>query len=519
MPRPAGPARWLALLAAGALAASVTVIALVMACGPSAAVPYLGQTRAFPSLPLQLAAPVATAAVWSAMVCGGAGLIAGLAAVRRGWRPEPRWLLAAGLLTAALFAVLPPAGSVDVLSYASYGRIASLGHNPYLTAPQQLYRAGDPVGLLVPPTWRGAPSVYGPAATAVQWAAARLGGSSMGMIVLLLKLSTALAFAVTAVILLRLAGPDPARRARACLLWAVNPLMLFWLVASAHVDALAAVALAGSLLSLRLSLRRRGFVAGLLAGAAAAVRPPAGAAALGVAWARRRSPRFVAAGLLGALLVCVPGYLLAGHAALAVLGDRFNSGTGSTFPVHRLSRDPVTDAVLIVAAALLLAGLLWWRLPDGYADIPGARSALIPVLAWLVISPVQAAWYDAMVFVFLAVMRPTRLDLLVIVRCVLLSVRSLPGAAAAARLGGASSLVYSFVHTALLLVVPVLVLACILGAFQARRRVPADTGMPEAAAGHAAQAGTRGTAGVPPPSQAGDRRDDVIADGFHGSHP
>ena len=446
---------------AALLVASAATIAVVMACGPSVAVPYLGNTAAFPSLPVRLSASLATALVWAAIVCGGAGIAGGLAAVRRGWRPDPRVLLAAGLITAAVFAVLPPIGSVDVLSYASYGRIASLGHDPYLMTPQQLYHAGDPLGLLVPPTWRGAPSVYGPLATVVQWAAAWIGGSSMGAVVLVLKISSALAFAVTAIVLYRLAGPDPARRARACLLWAVNPLMLFWLVASAHVDVLAAVALAGSLAS----VRRSGFLAGLLAGAAAAVRAPAALAGIGVAWARRRSPRFVLAGLAGALVVCAPGYLLAGHAALAVLGNRFVSGTGSTFPVHRLSRDPLTDAVLIGVSAAVLAALMWWRLPSGYRDVPGARSALIPVLAWVAVAPVQAAWYDAMVFVFLAVMPGTRLDLLVIVRCVLLSVRSLPGVGAAARLAGVSGLTYSTVHAALLLFVPLLVLMCLLGTF------------------------------------------------------
>ena len=443
------------------LVASAATTAAVMACGPSVAVPYLGSTAAFPSPSARLSASLATALVWAGVVSGGAGISVGLAAVRRGWRPDPRALLAGGLITAAVFAVLPPIGSVDVLSYASYGRIASLGHDPYLMTPQQLYHAGDPLGLLVPPTWRGAPSVYGPLATVVQWAAARIGGSSMGAVVLVLKISSVLAFGATSIVLYRLAGPDRARRARACLLWAVNPLMLFWLVASAHVDVLVAVALAGSLAS----VRRSGFVAGLLAGAAAAVRAPAALAGIGVAWARRRSPRFVLAGLLGALVVCVPGYLLAGNAALAVLGNRFVSGTGSTFPVHRLTRDPLTDAVLIGVSAAVLAALLWWRLPPGYREVPGARPALIPVLAWLAVAPVQAAWYDAMVFVFLAVMPATRLDLLVIVRCALLSVRSLPGVSAAAKLAGVSGLTYSTVHTALLLFVPLLVVMSLLGAF------------------------------------------------------
>jgi hypothetical protein len=491
----------LAVLSVAALVASAAITAVVMASGPSVAVPYTGSGGPFPSLPLRLPASLVTALVWAAVLCGGAGTMTGLAALHRGWRPNPRILLGAGLLTAAVFAVLPPIGSVDLLSYAGYGRIASLGHNPYVMTPQQLYRAGDPVGLLVPPTWRGAPSVYGPLATAVQWAAARLGGSSIGSIVLVLKLASALAFAAAAILVLRLAGPDPVRRARACLLWAVNPLMLFWLVASGHVDVLAAAALAGSLLS----LRRSGFVAGLLAGAAAAVRPPAALAGIGVAWARRRSPRVLVAGLLGAVVVCVPGYLLAGHAALAVLGNRFASGAGSTFPVHRLSRDPVVDAVLIGVATVIVAALLWWRLPDGYPDVPAARPAMIPLLAWLAISPVQAAWYDAMVFAFLALLPATRLDFLVITRCALLSVRSLPGVARAAPLAGASTLTYSVVHTALLLFVPVLAVVCLCGPLAPRRRAagPARSSEPAESAESAEPGSRRSRALADPTGQTG----------------
>jgi hypothetical protein len=56
--------------------------------------------------------------------------------VARGAR-YPAWLLlAGGLVAVAAFTVLPPAGSTDALSYATFGRIAALGHNPYVMTTQ-----------------------------------------------------------------------------------------------------------------------------------------------------------------------------------------------------------------------------------------------------------------------------------------------------------------------------------------------------------------------------------------------
>jgi hypothetical protein len=121
---------------------------------------------------------VVTLGLWAAAVLGGGGVIAGLVAVSRGARYPARMLISVAAGAVAALAVLPPAGSTDTLSYATYGRMALLGHNPYVMTPDQLARTGGPIGRLAHLLWQHDPSLYGPLATAEQWAAARLGGTS-----------------------------------------------------------------------------------------------------------------------------------------------------------------------------------------------------------------------------------------------------------------------------------------------------------------------------------------------------
>ena len=265
------PARGAGLGGAAALAligTSVAAFAVVMALGPSATVPRIGTGAPLFWWPAHPSAALVSALERLGVLAGALGTAIGLAAIRRGWRPSAWLLPGAGVLAAGLFVVLPPAGSTDVLSYACYGRIASLGHSPYLVTPAQLYRASDPVGILGPAAWRTLPSVYGPVATVVQWAAAELGGGSMARIVFWIRLGNALAFLATAVALLRLVGQDPVRRIRVCLLWTANPLMLFWLIGSGHLDVLIALLTVAALLAIRRPGTTGGLVGGILAGAA-----------------------------------------------------------------------------------------------------------------------------------------------------------------------------------------------------------------------------------------------------------
>ena len=184
--------RALAVAAAVMTCLSVAVFAALSASGDPAILAPIGPAGPFADLHHQVAPALMKAACWLAAAGGGAGVVTGLAAVRRGWRPHP------GLLLAACSAVT-----------------LVLGHNPWVMTPEQLFRRHDPVGVLAPPEWRGQPTVYGPAATAVEAVAARLGGTSMAWIAFWIKVVNGICFVAVAALLDRLAGPDQARRARA----------------------------------------------------------------------------------------------------------------------------------------------------------------------------------------------------------------------------------------------------------------------------------------------------------------
>src|SRR6202044_87529 len=89
----------------------------------------------FAATGLHVSRRLVVAGLWVAGGVGTAGGVSGvLAAPPRGRPPLGAMLIAAGVVVAVL-AVLPPAGSTDVLDYASYGRLVLLGHNPYVATP------------------------------------------------------------------------------------------------------------------------------------------------------------------------------------------------------------------------------------------------------------------------------------------------------------------------------------------------------------------------------------------------
>jgi hypothetical protein len=399
----------------------------VSAAGPSIVVPVLPRTWPMPPwwLPLRLSRDSAGALTYAAIILGAAGVACALIAVRRGARPPARLLLAAGLAVTAALAVVPPAGSSDSLSYAAYGRIAVLGHSPYLMTPAQLRASGDVIGRQTTVNWQDNPSLYGPLATASQWTAAELGGSSIGRIVFWLKVWLALAFAAVAFGLDRLLRADPAARARAHLLWTLNPLMLWAIMAGAHVDGLAAgLGFLGLIVVRRGSAGQlsplRAAAAGLLVGGAAAVKLPFALFGAGLAWAARRSVLALAAAAAGAGLVLVASYRIAGLVALRDL-----QAEDSRIPLDSLWRvfygfgaQPTWLMPTAIAACLAMAALLAWRLPPGRRGLAAVRPALVVTLAWLLIWPTQRSWYDAMAFCLLAGFPASRLDWLLLARSV-----------------------------------------------------------------------------------------------------
>jgi hypothetical protein len=488
-PAPALRSGFLGWIAAAAIAISVLLMIAVSVAGPSAVVPVIPRTWPGPPLwlPLHPSQVTVTALIYTAIILGAAGVGLGLVAVHRGARPNLRLLAVAAAVAIAVLALLPPAGSTDSLSYAAYGRIAVLGHNPYVMTPQQLRATGDPIGQQTTRNWQSDPSLYGPVAIAADWVAAKLGGTNISYIVFWLKLLFAACFGAVALALDRLLRGDPAARARAHLLWTVNPLMLWAVVAGAHADGLGACLGIFGLLAARTSSPggrvgpARALAAGLLVGAAIAVKSPLAPLALALAWSVRHSVKDLAAAAAGGIVALVPGYLIAGPHALSDLVWRsgnlvtFDSFWRLFYPPFGYESMPAGLELLAALGCVVVAGLLAWRLPPGPPQLPAVRPALVLMLAWLLVWPLQRPWYDAIAFCLLAVYPATRLDWLALIRAVPAAMAVATGAAA--RHPPGLTQVISFVGNELspyvrLGAVIAAILLCLLGAWGLRRPRP-----------------------------------------------
>lgn len=426
--------RLLTWVAATGIAAAILIIVAASSARHSVTVPLMPRPAGpLPvELPLSLPQPLVTFGLWTAAIAGGGGVIAGLAAIARGAR-YPAWLLiTAAFVAVAALALLPPAGSTDTVSYATYGRMALLGHDPYVMTPAQLHQTGDPIGQLWHLTWHRNPSLYGPLATAEQWVAAKLGGTSAVRIILWLKLGNAAAFLGVALGLDRLLHADPARRARAHLLWSVNPLVLWALMAGGHLDVLAAAASLAGLTIVRAGGRAgRALAGGMLVGVAADFMLTYVLFAFALAWALRRSPARLAAALGGICVTLVPAYLAIGPAIFHSLHARQGKVSADTF-YQLFSHSfrtalPPAMTLAVDLAFIALAALMLWRLPDAVPGMPAVQPALAISVAWLFIWYYQLPWYDVMVIGLLAVYPASRLDWAVIGQMTAATLALMPG--------------------------------------------------------------------------------------------
>jgi hypothetical protein len=443
-PRSAALTRLTGWLAAAAITVSTLVMIVICAAGPSVAVPSLRHPAAGPPWwhALHVTATFVTVVLWAAMALGGAGVIAGLIAIARGARPPVRALVIFSLAAATILTVLPAAGSTDSLSYAASGRMAVLGDNAYTMTPLQLERTGDPVARQIPfteipSTWNNAVSVYGPVATGAEWAAAELGGTSLARITFWLKLEEALAFGAVVLALDRMLRYDPALRLRAHLLWSVNPVLLWEIVAGGHIDGLAAAFGLLGVAALRTRTASRtaqlslggALLAGLLIGVATGIKAEYALFGVAVAWACRRSLRALAVATAGFLLTAGPAYLAAGTAAIKVLVTRSPGVTWDN--MYQLFWRPVLGdtqfsathvpphlelvAYLLFAVVVLLVVLRW---PDRVPGRPAVSPALALSLAWLFVTAFQRPWYDVMAISLLALYSASQLDWVVLTRLV-----------------------------------------------------------------------------------------------------
>jgi hypothetical protein len=503
---PAGKVARLGRAGLAATGLSVALTFTVAVLGPSLMEPPLPGRRGQPpwSFPAHPSPYLVVALTAAAIVVGTGGLALTIWAARRGWQVSPGLLLAAGVLAAVALALVPPFGSSDHLSYAAYGRMAVTGHDPYTTTPAALARLGDPVARAVE-DWRSSPSVYGALATGGQALASAVGGTSVRLTVFILDLLNVVAFALTGLLLHRLARGDRRRQFRAALLWTANPLLLQVLIAGAHLDSQAVLFAVAALVAYRLADRQRGYwrqalaaaLAGGLVGLGFAVKATMVLVGIGLALAwllavRRRTWRAQVAIPVG----LAAGFAVTAGTSLVVWGvsslqPALRAGSfvsiGSPWRAVRsalrvgIGESAAEDTVKIAAVvlAVALATLMVRSMtssrdgrvgPDGAGGSPAktgrpatggglatgglAASVVVAVaLAWLFAWPYVLPWYDALGWALLVVLPWSRLDWLLLARTAALAIGYLParGVAVPAGLGWLETVIRTAVTPAILL--------------------------------------------------------------------
>lgn len=441
-PRPAGRV-WQGPAGLAGIAVGAGCFLVTALLGPSVFEPALPGRAGEP--PYALAADpspyLVVALVAFGVLAGTAGLGLCLFAVRRGWRVRPLPLLVAGLAVVAAFTFLPPIGSADHLNYASYGRMAETGRDPYVTHAVDV--PGDPV-IGAPEEWRRTPSTYGPITTAGQAFASWAGDGSLRLTVFVMSLLNALAFAAVALILY-LASRTDERRLRAVLLWTCNPLVLLHLVAGAHNDTLAIAPMVAALALFTGNGGSRGWrslATGALVGAGTAIKLPAALVGGGPAWAlllRARTDRSaivrLAALFLGSGAVAAVAFWLGGPHVLDRVNDASNMVSLAT-PWHLLDDALGRGAHRTViksgsmALALVLVVLLARGLPsDGGEAGDSRRMAAALMVAWLFAAPYALPWYDGFGWALLALLPWSRIDWILLAHTAALSAAYLPARA------------------------------------------------------------------------------------------
>ena len=346
-----------------------------------------------------------------ALCCLGLAMM--LWANSRGWSPSPRKVFWTAVGAVAVLVNITPVGSGDTASYAAYGRIAALGHNPYVFTPTML-GSHNPYMQLVSPQWRPTASVYGPLATWTQLLAALIGGAKPWLTIWVLMIMVGAAFLATGYILLRTA----ANPVRAVLLWVANPLLIAVLVMGGHLDAfLALVSIAAIVVSRRGASLRHDLMVGLLIGVAAGIKLNAGFVALGIAiqlihdreWGRLARTVAVAGPVTFCLYIF--SYGLSVLKPLQAASTQVISPTlwrlaqvtvQHYYGVHAEHKLTTVIGVAWLPLMLLLAWYLYNRLSPDVPAVVAATCAL--TFAWMVVAPWQLPWYSSVAWVSLALL-------------------------------------------------------------------------------------------------------------------
>jgi hypothetical protein len=352
---------------------------------------------------------ITAATLYSGDILACLGLAGMLWAASRGWRPDPRKLFLASAVVVAVMVCLTPIGSSDTASYAAYGRIASLGRDPYsANSLLFLYNHDRAYFEVVGSLWQHQASVYGPVATWIQSFAASIGGASVQTTVWVLMILNGAMFLAVGLLLLK-TSDDPVR---ATLFWTANPVLISQLVGGGHFDTFVAAA---AITAIQLSRRFRSVWAdvaiGVVIGIGCGVKITAVLVALGLAWPllqRREYLRLARIAVL-AMATLALEYSAFGMGALKPL---FGGSTWVTLPSPLWFVKSIGDvlgvnhgtlALLIsciwLTAMFIVAWLVYQRIS---ADQP--REVVAPfalTYAWVVVAPWMFAWYTALPWVAL----------------------------------------------------------------------------------------------------------------------
>jgi hypothetical protein len=361
--------------------------------------------------------PIADTIMYASITLCCLGLAMMLWANSRGWSPNPRRVFLAAAGAVAVVVNITPVGSSDAASYAAYGRIAALGHNPYTFFPAQLQVPGgpqNPYTALVSHFWTTTASVYGPVATWTQMFAAQIGGAKPWLTIWVLMMLMGAAFLATGYVLLRTA----ANPVRAVLLWVANPLLIVELVMGGHLDALVALfAIAAIVLSRRCTRLWHDVVVALLVGVAGGIKINAVFVALGIAvpllhdrdWAR-----LARIGVIAGLTTFGLYYFSYGLIALRPLGSASKMVISPTIwrAVQEIAflsggngaKNTVTVVIGFAWPPLMLA-LAWYLYKRLSPDVPTVVAATCALtFAWIVVAPWSLPWYSSIAWVTVALL-------------------------------------------------------------------------------------------------------------------
>jgi alpha-1,6-mannosyltransferase len=136
------------------------------------------------------------------------------------------------------FLVTPPLFSRDVYSYLAVGQMMRLGFSPYDSGPLDVLGDGDVFAHQVDAKWQHTATPYGPAFLLIARGIVSVSGSNVILAVLLQRLVELLGVALIVWALPRLAHRSRVDPISALWLGALNPLLLFHLVAGGHNEAL-----------------------------------------------------------------------------------------------------------------------------------------------------------------------------------------------------------------------------------------------------------------------------------------